>query len=127
MKSLFVCSTRKINDHVGEYYDDIFEVPHQPVSSQITEHASEVRERIRQLWRQDVNDESREGEPVVHVFLDGASPYNAMLIDYQIVMSKEESIRVELPYLETTLATTSDREAQEVIRKLDEREGMTNG
>ena len=126
MKSLFVCSTRKINDHVGEYYDDIFEVPHQPISTDIAEYANEVRERIRQLWRQDVADESREGEPVIHVHLDGASPFNSMLIDFQIVMGKEEGIVMELPYLNATVPSTNDPETVEVMRKLDEREGVKN-
>ena len=121
MKSLFICSERKINDHVGEYYDDIIEVPHQPTVGIIEKVAKQVRESIRELWKQDQNDSEREGEPCVHAFLDGASPFNAMLIDYQIVMGKEEKIKLELPYLESVERTTSDTEALELMKKLDER------
>lgn len=121
MKSLFICSERKINDHVGEYYDDIIEVPHQPVSKGIEEIAAKVRESIKNLWKEDQQDSEREGEPCVKAYLDGASPFNAMLIDYQIVLGKEEGITLELPYLESTERSTNDEEANEVIRKLEER------
>jgi hypothetical protein len=121
MKTLFVCSERKINDHVGEYYDDVIEVPHQPVVDAIEEVARLVRESIRSLWRQDLQDPEREGEPCVRAFLDAASPFNAMLIDYQIVVGKEENIKLELPYLESVERTTEDREANELIKKLEER------
>jgi len=122
MKTLFVCSERKINDHVGEYYDSVVEVPHQPTADGIEEIARRVREEIRKLWKQDLDDDVREGEPCVQARLDAASPFNAMLIDYQIVMGKEEGVRLELPYLESTERTTSDREARELIEKLDKRE-----
>ena len=121
MKTLFICSERKINDHVGEYYDDVIEVPHQPTVNGIEEVAKQVRESIRALWKQDQEDPERNGEPCVQATLDGASPFNAMLIDYQIVMGKEENIKLELPYLESAERTTQDREAQELIQKLDER------
>lgn len=121
MKTLFVCSERKINDHVGEYYDGIVEVPHQPTADGIEDVAKLVREEIRKLWKQDQEDAEREWEPCVEAHLDAASPFNAMLIDYQIVMGKEEGVRLELPYLESTERTTEDREARELIEKLDER------
>lgn len=122
MKTLFICSERKVNDHVGEYYDDIIEVPHQPVSQGIEEVAGQVRDSIRKLWKEDSEDTEREGEPCVHAHLDAASPFNAMLIDYMVVMG-DEGIKLELPYLESAERTTEDTEANEVIRKLEERRG----
>jgi len=122
MRSLFVCAECNVNAHVGEYYDDIFEVPDQPTSDKIPDYAAEVRERIRDLWKADTGDDEREGEPVVEVFLDAASPFNAMLIDFQVVMKEAEGITVELPYLNSPVRTTQDEEALEVIRKLEERE-----
>jgi hypothetical protein len=123
MKSLIICSERKINYHVGEFYHDVIEVPHQPTSQVIEEIAKTVRQSIRDLWKADVEDKEREGEPVVEAYLDAASPFNAMLIDYQIVMDKEEDIKLELPYLEgkTKRTTTSDAEATKLIEKLDSR------
>lgn len=121
MKTLFICSERKINDHVGEYYDGIVEVPHQPTADGIEEVAGRVREEIRALWKQDKEDPEREGEPRIEAHLDAASPFNAMLIDYQIVMGKEEGVTLELPYLSSVERTTEDREAKELIQKLDER------
>jgi len=121
MKSLFVCSERNINNHIGEEYDNIFEVPTQPTTDNIQDYSNEIRIRIAELWKQDVKDETREGEPVVQVHLDAASPFNAMLIDFQIVMNEADGIKIELPYLDSTVRTTQDSETQEVIRKLDER------
>jgi hypothetical protein len=122
VKTLFVCSEQKINEHVGEYYDDILEVPHQPVSTNISLHSKDVRRRIRDLWNSDeIRKEGEERE--VHVYLDAASPFNAMLIDFQIVMGEEEGIVVKLPYLDSTQRKTSDPEALDVLRKLKDREG----
>ena len=122
MKSLFICSERKINYHVGEYYDDVIEVPHQPTSKIIEEVAKAVRHSIQNLWKEDVEDEERVGEPCVEAHLDAASPFNAMLIDYQIVMEKKEGIKIELAYLDSTKRTiTNDEEANKLIEKLDNR------
>jgi len=121
MKTIFICSERNINDHVGEYYDSIVEVPSQPTVQEIEPIAKKVRQEIRELWKQDVQDEERDGEPVIHAYLDAASPFNAMLIDYQIVMEKEENIKLELPYLDTTVRTTDDREALQILEKLEKR------
>ena len=121
MKTLFICSERKINEHVGEYYDGIIEVPHQPTTAVIEEVAQQVREEIRKLWKMDVEDTEREGEPCVQATLDAASPFNAMLIDYQVVCEKEESISLVLPYLTTTERTTEDAEAKELLEKLETR------
>ena len=121
MKTLFICSERKINDHVGKYFDSVVEVPHQPLVSGIEEIATLVREEIRKLWKQDVEDEEREGDPLIQAHLDAASPFNAMLIDYQIVLGKEDGIVMELPYLESKERTTEDKEAKELIEKLDKR------
>jgi len=90
------------------------------MADSIEEIAVNVRQKIRQLWQQDVDDKERDGEPVVHAFLDAASPFNAMLIDYQIVL-RDEGVKLELPYLETTERTTQDPEAQELLAKLDGR------
>ena len=121
MKTLFICSERKINDHIGEYYDAIVEVPHQPTADKIEDFAKQVREEIRKLWKMDSEDTEREGEPCVQATLDAASPFNAMLIDYQIVCGKEDGIKLELPYITTTERTTEDAEAKELLGKLEKR------
>jgi hypothetical protein len=126
MKSLIICSERKINYHIGEYYDVIIEVPHQPMANNkgsFEEIAKDVRQSICDLWKEDVEDTEREGEPCIEAYLDAASPFNAMLIDYQIVMKKKEKIKLELPYLKgkTKRTTTSDDEANKLIEKLESR------
>ncbi len=121
MKTIIICSERNINDHVGEYYDEVIEVPAQPTTVQIEPLAKKVKQAIRDLWKQDVEDEERDGEPKVVATLDAASPFNAMLIDYQIVLEKEENIKLELPYLESIVRHTSDREAIEILEKLEKR------
>lgn len=125
MKSLFICSERKINFHVGKYYDVVIEVPHQPVADEdgsFEKIAKEIRSSIADLWKLDVEDKEREGNPCIELYLDAASPYNAMLIDYQIVMEKKEGIKIDLAYLDSTKrTTTSDKEANKLIEKLDSR------
>jgi hypothetical protein len=122
MKSIIIVSERKINDHVGEYYDDIIEVPHQPTAKTIETVAKQVRESIVKLWKEDQEDLERTEEPRIEAHLDAASPFNAMLIDYQLVLSEAEGIKLELPYLDSTeRKTCSDREANELIEKLESR------
>jgi len=125
MKSLFVCSERNVDSHVGEWYDSILEVSDQPNKSNIEIHAREIRKRIRDLWEEDKNDDEVE-IPSVSVYLHAASPFNAMLIDYRIVMEKEEGISVNLPYMESEMRTTEDPEANRVIKMLNKREGQGN-
>jgi hypothetical protein len=133
MRTLFICSERKINDHVGEYYDAIIEVPHQPFIDKdggFEKIAKEVMDNIKQLWREDCEDEEREGDPCVEAHLDAASPFNAMLIDYQVMLAaqdEDKKIKLELPYLNTVSRTTNDREANKLIDKLDKREGEEDG
>ncbi len=121
MKTLFVCSERKVNNHVGEFYDEIIEVPHQPVSTEMPELARKVKAALRQLWKQDVDDKERKDDPCVAAHLDAASPFNAMLQDFQYVLEKEENIKVILPYLPERRTGTADPEAQEMLKKLQER------
>jgi len=127
MKTMIIVSEKNINEHVGEYYDDIFEVPHQPTVDMIQDYATEVRNRIRDLWKAEQADPTDGEDSLVAVYLHAASPFNAMLIDYQIVMGKEEGIRVELPYLDSAKTQTTDPEALALIEKLEERiKGNTN-
>jgi hypothetical protein len=95
MKTLFVCDEKVLVDHVGEEYDDIIEVPHQPTTENVHEFANRIKGRIRKLWAEDEDSDDR----AVHVTLHGASPFNVMLINLRIIMKGEEGIVVELPYL----------------------------
>lgn len=123
MKTFLVVSDRKIQDHMGEEWDDYIEVPHQPTTDVIQEWANRIRGRIRKLWNEDATSEDEprdEGDPQeVHVYLDAASPFNAMLINLQIIMKTEEDIVVELPYNEEQDIT--DSETLETIAKLENR------
>jgi hypothetical protein len=138
MKTFFICATSNIEYHVGEEYDSILEVDSEIISEHgddnygsqlipITEWHNRIRNRIRKLWHDDATPEGatrEEGdEQEVHVWLDAASPFNAMLIDLQIVMEKEEGIVIKLPYLPEggAVRTTNDPEALELIEKLDNR------
>ena len=119
MKTLFVVSDKRVEQHVGEEYDSILEVDDQPTTETIQELANRVRGRIRKLWM-----EQEEGEPDrrVVVNLDGPTPYNTMLIDLQLVLKEAEGIAVDLPYLEGMDMEVHDREAQELLEKLDNRQ-----
>jgi hypothetical protein len=120
MRTIFICSERKINNYVGEYYDEVIEVPHQPTVEGIEAIAKSVHKGICKLWEEDKADLERTEEPCVEAYLDAASPFNSMLIDYQVVM-KDAGIKLELPYLKSTERVTNDREANELIKKLESR------
>lgn len=97
MKTLFVCDKKFLREHVGEEYDDIINVPHEPTTENIAEYANRISDRIRRLWAEDEKDEK--AEKFVRVTLHGASPFNVMLINLRIIMGEEEGIAIELPYL----------------------------
>jgi hypothetical protein len=119
MKTFLIYSEKKINNHVGEYYDEIFEVPHTPTTSSIESDAVQIRILIKKLWDLDTADPNRDGDIGVVVYLDAASPYVAMLIDYQIVMEKEQGIKIHLPHIKEPILTPNDPEALELLRKLN--------
>jgi len=115
MKTLFVCSDRKINTHVGEEYDFILEVPDQPTTENIADWAARIRTRIRSMWKE------QEGTPDAKVVchLDGPTPYNAILNNLQIIMKAEENIVIELPYMANLDMTVKDPETIDLLKKLD--------
>jgi len=117
MKSLFICSDKKINSHVGEEYDCILEVQDQPTSDTILDMANRIRGRIRALWMDQVAEKNTDMRVVCH--LDGPTPYNAMLMNLQIIMKAEEGIIVELPYLSQIKMEVTDSETLDLLNKLD--------
>lgn len=124
MKTFLVVSDRKIHDHMGEEWDDYIEVPDQPTTDVIQEWANRIRGRIRKLHAEEVKEiEEKQLDDVsgVEVHLDAASPFNAMLINLQIIMNQEEEIVVELPYLGEVSQEVTDPETLEVIGKLENR------
>ena len=138
MKTMFICAEANIEYHVGEEYDDILEVDNEVISGHgddnygvdltpIDEWHKRIRNRIRKLWHEDATPEGatrEEGdEHEVHIWLDAASPFNAMLIDLQIVMGKEEGIVIKLPYLGEggAIRTTTDPETLQLLERLDSR------
>lgn len=122
MKTLFVCSDKKINSHVGEEYDCIIEVQDQPTTETILEMANRIRGHIRALWMEQVKPSDPNHvvvNPSVACHLDGASPYNAMLLNLQIIMKAEEGIVIELPYLANAKVQVPDKETLDLLNKLD--------
>jgi len=117
MKTMFVCAEGKTNEHVGEEYDYILEVPDAPTTENIQETADRIRTRIRSLWMEQDGEDGRG----VSVNLHGPSPYNAMLINLKILMDKDEGIEVSLDYPHEEVRTTSDPETNEVLDKLEAR------
>jgi len=118
MKTLFVCATRNIDRHVGEEYDDILEVEDQPTTETIKLWADRVMDHIRKVHAMDAGSDDRG----VSVHLDAASPFNAMLVNLQIRMGQDEGVKIDLPYLDSAIRTTSDPEALAAIGKLEARE-----
>ena len=131
MKTFLIVAERNYDDHIGEEYDSILEVDNEVISGHgddnygshltpISEWHKRIRGRIRKLWHEDDAPDEEKG---VHIYLDAASPFNAMLIDLQIVMNQEEGILIELPYLgeEGAVTKTTDPETLRVIEALENR------
>lgn len=128
MKTFLIVSEKRYNDHVDEYYDDFIEVDDEVIShhgpdnygphlTPIAEWHNRIRGRIRKIWSEDESEDK-----CVSIYLDAAAPFNAMLIDLQIVMGKEEGIKIELPYLDgRDLFRTEDSEANALIERLNNR------
>jgi hypothetical protein len=114
MKTFFVVGSNRVNAHVGEDYDLILEVEDQPTTQSIGEWANRIKDGIRGLWEGQL----KEGveSPVVKVWLDGVTPYSAILLNLQIIMKADEGIVVELPYYKSQEVT--DPEALEMLRRL---------
>lgn len=116
-KTLFVCSERMINSHVGEEYDFIMEVPDQPTTESISDWANRIRGKIRTLWHEQVAEGTSEMKVVC--YLVGPTPYNAILNNLQIIMKTEEGIIIELPYMAALKTEVTDSETVELLKKLD--------
>jgi hypothetical protein len=119
-KSLFVCVSKHINNHVGEEYDSILEVEDSPTTETIQDWANRITGRIRKLWHEQVkpddpNHVAINAKVVCH--LDGPTPYHAILANMQIRMKADESVVIDLPYAKEPEVT--DPEALELLKKLD--------
>jgi len=113
MQTLFVVSSAKVNRHVGEDYDEILEVENQPTTETIQDWANRIKDSIRSLWHAQVDGDDRK----VVVTLDAVTPYNAILLNLQIIMKAEEGIVIELPYW--IPPEVKDAEARELLVKMD--------
>jgi hypothetical protein len=116
MKTLFVCSKRRINVHVGEEYDDIIEVDDVPTTDNILEWANRIKGRIRKL---EDNDRKDGGDGVVSAVLDGPAPYAVMLANLAIRMPEEDKIRVEFRHPAVAEPEITDPETLEMLSRLD--------
>jgi len=116
-KTLFVCASCRINAHAGENYDEILEVENSPTTATIDRWGESIMKSIRTLSQQD---KAAGGDGVVRAFLDGASPYNQILMNLQIIF-KEEGIAIELPYLSPDLYKVDDPETKELLNKIGQK------
>lgn len=115
MKSLFVVSEKVVNNHVGEEYDVIVDVVHEPTTENIQTCADQVMARIRELWKEQEGDPDRK----VVVYLDAAGPFAAMLVNLQVIMKAQEGIVIDLPWEKPVNVEELDAESREVLRKLE--------
>jgi hypothetical protein len=118
MKTMIVCASANINRHVGEYYDEVLEVENTPTTETIDRWGNAIMGAIRKLYSEDM---ASGGKGEVSVTLDAVSPYNAILMNLQIIMQKEEGIQIELPYLPKDIFKVEDAETKELFEKIGER------
>jgi Ni,Fe-hydrogenase III small subunit len=119
MKSMIVVSESSINQHVGEEYDIIVEVPYEPTTENIQACADKVMRGIKELWAQEVADKVPAPKIVVH--LDAATPFGVVLENLQIILKAESGIIIDLPWCKPTDVEALDSESREVLSKLDGR------
>jgi hypothetical protein len=117
MKTFFICSAKRIQNHVGEEYDSILEVEDQPTTVTIGDWANRIMGRIRALWHE--QKQANDLDPKVVCHLDGASAYHGILANLQIRMKAEEGIITELPYVAGVPMEVTDKETVELLEKLD--------
>lgn len=117
-KTLFVCAASRMNAHIGETYDEIMEVENSPTTQTIDRWGESIMRSIRNLHQQD---KAAGGDGVVKAFLDGASPYNQILMNLQIILKKEGNIDIELPYLPADLYKVEDPETKELLNRIGEK------
>ena len=123
MKNFLVCIEYRINDHVGEEYDDILEVEDMPTQLTIANWADRIKSRIRKLWNEDepIDDDGNEiedWEKVVEVHLDGTFAYHTILMRLLPLMLKEEGIIFTLPYADDLEEDNEhDAEKEEFLKK----------
>lgn len=118
MKTLFVGAKSKMNKHVGETYDEILEVENAPTTETIDRWANAIMAAIRKLYSED---KLAGGEGVVRVNLDASTPYNAILMNLQIILKAQEQIVIELPYLPSDFFHTNDPETKDLLSKIGEK------
>jgi len=116
-KSLFVCVSKHINNHVGEEYDSILEVEDSPTTETIQDWANRIIGRIRKLWHEQGGTANPDAKVLCH--LDGPTPYHAILVNLQIRMKADEGILVDLPYASPPEVT--DPETLELLKRLDKK------
>jgi len=117
MKTIFVGTKSCMNKHAGEFYDEVVEVENAPTTDTIDRWASAIMATIRKL---STEDKAVNGDGVVRASLDGPTPYNAILMNLQIIL-KAEGIVIELPYLPADFFANRDGETMELFEKIGEK------
>ena len=118
MKTLFVGAKSKMNKHAGEFYDEVLEVEDLPTTETIDRWGNAITAVIRKLHSED---KLAGGDGVVRVNLDAVSPYNAILMNLQIILKKQEGTSIELPYLPPDFFKTDDPETKDLLSKIGEK------
>ena len=116
MKTMIVVSELRMEKHVGEEYDGILTVVHEPTTANIQDYALSVMNMIRELWQQDVG----MNDPRVVVYLDAAVPFAAMLVNLQIILRDQEGIMIDLPWEKSPNVEELDAESRDILRKLEQ-------
>lgn len=91
MATLFVVSDKLIDNHVGEEYDYILEVPHIPTVENIDEIFNRMRVRIRSIW-----EESKGVPSSLRVVMDAAQAIAVAVVCLRDKMLQEEGISFEV-------------------------------
>lgn len=92
MKTMIILNENTTNNHAGEDYDIIFEVPIEITTENITQYVNRIKDHIRKLWNEDKEPKS------VSITLDAHIALHGVLTNLKIRMPQEEGITITLPY-----------------------------
>lgn len=109
-KTLFIVAESKVNDHVGEEYDVIIEVPNVPTVENIQHWGNVIESQVKNL--------ASGGNCVVVPKLSASSAFNAILINLQVLLKEKSNIEIKLPYLNDSFWKVNDPETNELLNQL---------
>lgn len=116
MKTLFVCASDKINQHVGEEYDAVIEVNSCPTTENVDPDAQRIMDAAVGLWD---SMDGKDNDRRVVCTLHGPNVFLLILLNLEIILKKEKGIVLDLSGIQKDVdVEVKDQEAIDLLKKL---------